>query len=36
LRFSLGHSNTADQVDALIDAVAASALHLRKLSPAYA
>lgn len=35
LRFSLGHSNTEEQVDALIDAVAASAAHLRKLSPTY-
>ncbi len=35
LRFSLGESNTAEQVDALIEAVAASASHLRKLSPAY-
>ena len=36
LRFSLGHSNTEEQVDALIDAVAESAAHLRKLSPTYA
>jgi len=35
LRFSLGHSNTAEQVDALIDAVAESAAQLRKLSPTY-
>lgn len=35
LRFSLGHSNTVEQVDALIDAVAESAAHLRKLSPTY-
>jgi cysteine desulfurase len=35
VRFSLGHSNTAEQVDALIDAVAASAAHLRKISPTY-
>ncbi len=35
LRFSLGHSNTEEQVDALIDAVAESAAHLRKLSPTY-
>ncbi|MGH9667611.1 MAG: cysteine desulfurase family protein, partial [Bryobacteraceae bacterium] len=33
LRFSLGRSNTAEQVDALIEAVAASAAHLRKISP---
>ncbi|HSB16750.1 MAG TPA: cysteine desulfurase family protein [Bryobacteraceae bacterium] len=36
LRFSLGRSNTEEQVDALIGAVAASAARLRKLSPAYA
>ncbi len=36
LRFSLGRANTAEQVDALVDAVAASAAHLRKLSPEYA
>ena len=35
LRFSLGRPNTLEQVDALIDAVAGSAAHLRKLSPAY-
>jgi len=35
LRFSLGASNTADQVDALIDAVAESTAQLRKLSPTY-
>lgn len=35
LRFSLGRGNTAEQVDALIDAVAESAEHLRKLSPTY-
>jgi len=35
LRFSLGHSNTEKQVDALIDAVAESAAQLRKLSPTY-
>ena len=33
IRFSLGRSNTAEQVDALVDAVAASVTHLRKLSP---
>lgn len=36
IRFSLGESNTVEEVDALIDAVAASAERLRKLSPAYA
>ena len=36
IRFSLGRSNNAEQVDALIDAVAASVTHLRKLAPAYA
>jgi cysteine desulfurase len=35
LRFSLGRSNTEEQVDALIDAVAECAAHLRKLSPTY-
>jgi cysteine desulfurase len=35
LRFSLGHSNTEEQVDALIEAVAESTAHLRKLSPTY-
>jgi len=35
LRFSLGRSNTEEQVDALIDAVAESAAHLRRLSPTY-
>jgi len=33
IRFSLGRGNTAGQVDALVDAVAASVAHLRKLSP---
>jgi len=32
LRFSLGRSNTADQVDALADALAASVTHLRRIS----
>ncbi len=36
LRFSLGRSNTEGQVDLLIDAVAALAGRLRKLSPTYA
>ena len=35
LRFSLGRSNTEEQVDRLVAAVAAAAAHLRKLSPAY-
>ena len=35
LRFSLGHSNTEEHVDALIDAAAESAAQLRKLSPTY-
>ncbi len=33
IRFSLGRGNTAEQVDALAGAVAASVAHLRKLSP---
>jgi cysteine desulfurase len=33
IRFSLGRSNTAEQVDALIDAVADAVAHLRKISP---
>jgi cysteine desulfurase len=33
VRFSLGQSNTEEQVDALVDAVASSVAHLRKLSP---
>ena len=36
IRFSLGASNTQEQVDDLIDAVAESAARLRKLSPTYA
>jgi cysteine desulfurase len=36
VRFSFGHGNTAEQVDALIQAVSETALHLRKLSPTYA
>jgi cysteine desulfurase len=35
LRFSLGASNDAEQVDALIDAVTESTAQLRKLSPTY-
>ena len=33
IRFSLGRANTTEQVDALVEAVAASVAHLRKLSP---
>jgi len=36
IRFSLGRENTADQVDALVEALAASVAHLRKLSPVMA
>lgn len=36
IRFSLGRSNDAAQVDALIEAVAESVAHLRKLAPTYA
>jgi cysteine desulfurase len=36
LRFSLGRYNTAEQVDALTDAVVESVARLRKLAPAYA
>jgi cysteine desulfurase len=35
LRFSLGHSNNEEEVDALIEAVAQSVAQLRKLSPTY-
>jgi len=35
LRFSLGHSNNEEQVDALIEAVVGSVAQLRKLSPTY-
>jgi cysteine desulfurase len=35
LRFSLGHSNNEEQVDALIEAISSSVAQLRKLSPAY-
>ncbi len=35
LRFSLGRQNTAEQVDALIEAVDGAVEHLRKLSPVY-
>ncbi len=33
IRFSLGRSNTAEQVNALVESVAASVAHLRRLSP---
>jgi cysteine desulfurase len=36
IRFSLGRSNTVEQVDALVEAAAASVAHLRKLSPVMA
>jgi cysteine desulfurase len=36
VRVSLGRSNTAEQVDALVDAIGESAAHLRRLSPTYA
>jgi cysteine desulfurase len=36
LRISLGRSNDAAQVDALVEALAESVAHLRKLAPAYA
>ena len=32
MRFSLGHSNTAEQVDALVDALVVSMAHLRRIS----
>ena len=32
MRFSLGRSNTAAQVDALVDALGASVAHLRRIS----
>ena len=35
VRFSLGRPNTLDQVDALIEATAAAALHLRRVSATY-
>lgn len=35
IRFSLGRTNTVEQVDMLVEAIAASVAHLRKLSPAY-
>ena len=33
VRISLGRSNTIEQVDALVEAIAESAAHLRRLSP---
>ncbi|MGH9627644.1 MAG: cysteine desulfurase family protein [Bryobacteraceae bacterium] len=36
VRFSLGRSNTMEQVDALIEAAAEAASHLRRISPTYA
>jgi cysteine desulfurase len=33
IRFSLGRANTAEQVDALVEAVAQSVAHLRRISP---
>jgi cysteine desulfurase len=36
VRFSLGRSNTMEQVDALIDAVVECVVHVRKMAPAYA
>jgi cysteine desulfurase len=36
IRFSLGRSNTIEQVDALIEALVDSVAHLRKLAPSYA
>lgn len=36
VRFSLGRTNTAEQVDALVECVASAVARLRKLAPAYA
>ena len=36
IRFSLGRSNTVEQVDALVEALVDSVTHLRKLAPSYA
>ncbi len=35
LRFSVGLGNTVEQADALVDAIALSCVHLRRLSPVY-
>jgi cysteine desulfurase len=35
IRFSLGRTNTEEEVDALVEALVESVTHLRKLSPAY-
>ena len=35
LRFSVGLGNTVEQADALVEAIAASCAHLRRLSPVY-
>jgi cysteine desulfurase len=35
IRFSLGRTNTEEEVDALVEALVESVAHLRKLSPAY-
>ena len=35
IRFSLGRTNTVEQVAALVEALSESVAHLRKLSPAY-
>jgi cysteine desulfurase len=35
IRFSLGRSNTAEQVDALVEAVTGAVDHLRRIAPAY-
>jgi cysteine desulfurase len=35
VRFSLGRSNTVEQVDALIDAVVECVAHVRRMAPAY-
>jgi cysteine sulfinate desulfinase/cysteine desulfurase-like protein len=32
MRFSLGRSNTAEQVDALVDALAGAVEHLRRIA----
>jgi len=36
IRFSLGRSNTIEQVDALVEALGDSVAHLRRLAPSYA